>query len=278
VPGAALGVLGFGIGRYWSAVTLAASALLSAVGHVFIIVMQRRRRARERQTKHLGTDARVRIIETAPRRVRIGTTVCLVVALLLVPVCLLPVLLIEAFQWPVLKSSDPEVVSPGDTMKLRIDGAPVQGVYRIANAKATVKNADELGGLKGPPELTIVPLTELVGSTTVEKNNDKARTRYEVQLEIPNNPGWAGATARVFVQLRYENVDKQGFFSYGEPVSIPLAPVGAGPMYRTSWWIAFLGGGVPAVLLGLALARLARISGAKPPAPGPAAAAPKPTA
>jgi hypothetical protein len=140
-----------------------------------------------------------------------------------------------------------------------------------------VGNAGELGG---PAELRIESLTT-EGTFTTKKGNDY-RVQHAVRIEIPNEPRWAGKTVRVFIQLLLENPDKQAVIresSVGEPVAIPVAPEGAGPMYRSSWRVALFGGALPAVLVGFVLARLAG-----PPQPkrsAPAAVAPsatKPTA
>jgi hypothetical protein len=258
--GVAAGALGFAaIGRYSSALLFGAIALFSAVGHVVLRAIHRRRA----RAKRRGADDRVRIVETVPRWARVGTTICLVAAFALVPVCLLPVILVELFDLPLVKSSDLEVVSPGDTVVLTLNGAMAPfPTYRVARVRARVSNAGALGG---PEDLRIEPLAATGTSET--KQHGVYRVRHSVRLEIPNEPRWAGETARVGIQVVFENPDKQALIREGsswETVEIPVASEGAGPMYRSAWRLALLSGALPAVFAGLVLAGLA---GIKPPAP-----------
>jgi hypothetical protein len=243
---AAFSVFGNVSTRYWSACAFSGVALFSALGHLLILALQRRERSKQLHAPPVQ------------RSVRTSIVACLVGAFAVVPVCLWPVLLIESLGWPRTKASDVEFFSPGDKAKLWVNGPPPRSdVYRVRNANAVIKNAEELGG---PATLPV----SVENHPTVQPNSKESRgeapSRYLIQVVIPDEPGWIGKTVRAQVHLVLEDADKQGtgwIVSGSAPVEIYVAPEGAAERYRESWWIAFLGGALPAVLLGFVLSRVA---------------------
>jgi hypothetical protein len=239
-----LGSTGYGIGRYWSAVGFSVFALFSVVGHVCIIAILRRTRARRAES------------ETRPvqRWVRISTAICVIVAVAVIPVCLLPVILVETQGWPRLKSSDEESVSPGEKVTLTLNGSTVAPrTCSVSLASAIVMNTDELGDLAEPRFV-------LAGHFANQHNDLRDPGTYQVQVEIPNDPKWAGKTVRARLTLMLEDVDKQGTggtIPDAVLLEIPVAPPGARATDQESWWIALFGGALPAVLVGLVLGGLA---------------------
>ena len=243
--------------RYRSAVSFGVFALVSAVGHLCIIAAQRRSR----------------LVDAPPVRrwVRTGTVICLAVAFALVPVCLLPILLADTHGWPRAKDSDLEVVSPGDTVKLTLEGStpPISEYQVVRGWTVAVTGADE------PVKPQVTLLTDHVGAYRGR------RPWYQVQVQIPNEPRWAGKTVHLRVELTHEDGDKQGYQGQMSDTALgefPVAPVGAGAQYRESWRVAFFGGAIPAVLVGFVLGGLAGTPRPKRPAPIVAAeVAPAPT-
>jgi hypothetical protein len=151
-----------------------------------------------------------------------------------------------------------EFFSPGDKAKLWVDGPPPRSdVYRVRSANAVIKNAEELGG---PATLPVSVENHPTVQPGSKESRGEAPSRYLIQIIIPDEPGWIGKTVRAQVHLVLEDADKQGtgwIVSSSAPVEIPVAPEGAAERYRESWWIAFLAGAIPAVLLGFVLSRLA---------------------
>jgi hypothetical protein len=243
-----VGTLNDSGGRYWSAVAFSVIALLSAVIHTSIVVSHRR-----------AAETAPRASEAPPvqRWVRVGTVVCLVAAFAIVPVGLVPVLLVECSGWSRLGSSDKEIVEPGDTVKLWVDGPrPPFSYHRITIANATVVNADELGG---PLQLAVGRLNHPEGSDLATRKGGE-QSQYHLSVAIPDEPEWVGKTARVCVNLTTEDADKQGSggkVSDSISLAIPISPPGAGAAFRASWRVAFFGVALPAVLLGFVLGGLA---------------------
>jgi hypothetical protein len=274
------------LGYYWSSAAFGALALLSAVGHTFIIVRHRRRFRRAHQAKRPPADERVRIVDagatvpSGPRWARVGTIVCLAAGFAAVLLCLLPILLVETLGWPRLKSATPEVASPGDKVVLMMTGPVVPfRAYKVVGLKATVANAADLGG---PKEL---PVEALITTGSFSEQKDKGyQIQLPVRIELPDEPRWGGETVRVGMHLSLENTEKQDNirYSYWIPIDVPVASEGSGPMYQASWRLALYTGALPTAFLGLLLAWLAGSARpkrpAEPPAPGPVVDAPKPTA
>jgi hypothetical protein len=130
-----------------------------------------------------------------------------------------------------------------------------------------VANADELGG----PRALRIESPAATGILTAHKNGEY-QLRHPVQIEVPNEPGWVGHTARVSVHLVLENTnaDKQAPIpqnSSWTTVEIPVAPEGAGAQYQTAWWVALFGGALPAILLGFVWAKWGESPGPTPPSP-----------
>lgn len=155
-----------------------------------------------------------------------------------------PFLLRWTGDWPIAAGTKPEVVCPGDTVRVwlpdRIDA--VKGHWR-GNPRATVTAADP----SRPVAVAATAQRESWGDTISGKNLSSTQPNLWADVTLPDDPALAGRTVEVRVDMtvEYPFAFGAGFENRtaeaGVTRSYTLAAKGESAKYTVSYWLAGVG-------------------------------------
>lgn len=151
------------------------------------------------------------------------------------------------------RESYPQVVSPGDEVKVYFDDTiDCVKSYWSGSPIAKITNAADLGIAENI--LSASKTSTWGGNISVKSSEKHSRPSIWATLTLPNDPKIAGQTIRVRVNMnvRYPNADASDRFNdQNKPMSkefeITVSPSSASTKYGTLWWLGMAGGSLLSV-------------------------------
>jgi hypothetical protein len=178
----------------------------------------------------------------------------------------IPGLLRTANGWPLNEKTYPEVMGPGDEVKVYVPNkiTSVKGYWQ-GHAQAVIVNGPELGVANLPPLKATSNDSKWDQKISISsKESKESSPTLWAKVQLPSNPELAGKKVQVLVKLQVLYPKLTGPERFDETMAefthnatLQLGSPMAGSTYRSAWWWGTLTGIFLILFLSFWLARLA---------------------